>query len=197
MISPYLAWTIRPPCGVFVCLDSAVVRKQSPSSPKETTKAAQAFADYVALGPRRSLRALAELYVDRGYAKSIPTQLATLKRWSTEHRWQDRIAQAVTDRTMDLLAEAAEYDAQAFLATSREYWRRIQNAGIENMSLADVHDLRGQVRAVSTKGGGVTVNVTILQEAERLAAELGIPSEDLIRDAEAIAKAAWARNQGE
>jgi len=86
---------INPPARGFIALPEGFCMSGSSEQPQETPKAASAFADYVALGPRRSLQRLAELDVSQGYAKSIPTRLTVLKRWSTEHKWQERIAEAV------------------------------------------------------------------------------------------------------
>lgn len=51
----------------------------------ETPKAAAAYAEYEAMGVSRSLAKLAEQH--QQYAKSIPL----LKRWSSEHHWQERV----------------------------------------------------------------------------------------------------------
>ena len=47
----------------------------------------------------------------------LTKRLQCFKEWSTESRWQDRIAQAVTERGMQLLAHAAEVDIETFFAT--------------------------------------------------------------------------------
>lgn len=155
--------------------------------PPETAKAAQAFADYVALGPTRSLAKLARNYGKRsGYVRQLET-------WSAHHNWQQRLAQAITDRTLSLLAEAAELDAETYLAASREYRRRTDTGMVDAMRLDDLHPIRDRVKPSSPRGSLVTVNVTILDEAERLAAELGIAAADLLNEAEAIAQAAWER----
>lgn len=161
------------------------------AKPIETPKAAAAFADYVALGPSRSLRTLAAQYVAQNRYKTNSTACNILRDWSVKYRWQERIAEAITERTMAMLAEASELDAETFLATSREYRRRTDRTMIEAMNLNDVHPLRDRVKLSATKAPSITVNVTIMQEAERLAAELGIPADELLKEAEAIAAAAW------
>ncbi len=165
----------------------------SPKQLKETPRAAQAFQDYVAIGPARSLSRLIELYHDthQSATKPPPTKrLDTLKEWSTKYGWQDRIAQAVTERGMQLLAQAAELDVETFLATSREYHRRLTALDIETMPLPHLHDVRSQVRRKDPTDGQ-TINVVIVQEAQRLAAELGISADDILAGAELIAKNAW------
>lgn len=52
---------------------------------KETPIAAQAFEDYYDLGDERSIRKLAES--NQKHSKHI----ANLMKWSTEHRWQERV----------------------------------------------------------------------------------------------------------
>lgn len=59
---------------------------------KETAKAYAAFVEYCALGPARSLSKLSES--NQQYAKSIPL----LKRWSSEHNWQERVKQYDAER---------------------------------------------------------------------------------------------------
>jgi hypothetical protein len=160
------------------------------SFPKETPKAAQALADYVAMGPGRSLSKLAAQYVIQNRYKTKATARSILEQWSIKYQWQARIAEAITERTMALLSEAAELDAETFLAISQEYRRRTKGVMAEASKLDDLHPVRDRVKPVSARVG-ITVNVTIQREAERLAAELGIPAADLLREAEAIAAAAW------
>lgn len=60
---------------------------------RETARAREAWSDYVALGPGRSLEALLERYrSETGAGRSAPTvRLATLKDWSRHHGWQARL----------------------------------------------------------------------------------------------------------
>jgi len=160
--------------------------------PTESAKAAQAFADYVSLGPKRSLRALATLYAEQTLYKSTTSALASLNVWSSKHRWQDRIAEAVSERAMQMLSEAAELDAETFLATSRQYHRRILAPNADKMGLGSIHAIRDQVKRPASQSPNLTVNVTIMNEAQRLAAELGISADELLADAEKIAAAAWS-----
>lgn len=89
------------------------------TTPKEGIEAAEAFAAYVALGPKRSLDKLATLRVDRGLAKTHHSALIVVKRWSSAHGWQIRLVNAVNARTQSLLEEAAEIDSETFTITSR------------------------------------------------------------------------------
>lgn len=70
---------------------------------RESPQATRAYADYVALGPARSLEALVERY----RSGTIPAQtrrLTTLKQWSRAHGWQGRLR---------ALAEEARAEAEA------------------------------------------------------------------------------------
>lgn len=81
---------------------------------KETAKAAQAFADYVALGPERSLRKLAASKGKNG------TYVGQLERWSVEHKWQERLKEIAQHQ----LAEAVDIRSSLYLEILREYYRR-------------------------------------------------------------------------
>lgn len=71
---------------------------------QETNKARQAFEDYFQLGPSRSLRKLYRIYNENG-TESPPTKhIATIGKWSTEHGWQNRIA----EREAEIAAAALE-----------------------------------------------------------------------------------------
>lgn len=70
----------------------------------ETPRAKEAFADYLALGPDRSLAKLAKAYQSR--IGSVPTkQISTLREWSADFAWQDRIKDMATEQAAKL-AEA-------------------------------------------------------------------------------------------
>jgi len=168
-----------------------VAQASAGQPPRETAKAAQAFADYVAMGPTRSLRHLADRYVQRNLYKTTTVAFRSLAEWSRIHGWQAKLSQAVTDRTLALLAEASELDAETYLAASREYRRRTGDQMIQAFDLADLHPVRDRVKPTAGRGPGVVVNVTLLAEAQKLAAQLGIPAGDLVADAERIAAAAW------
>jgi hypothetical protein len=62
---------------------------------KETPRARQAWADYLAMGPDRSLARLHTLYVKRGQkrgASGAPTKrMSQLEAWSSKFGWQDRL----------------------------------------------------------------------------------------------------------
>ena len=73
----------------------------------ESPKARQAWADYLALGPERSLEKLLERY--RTDPRSAPTaRLTTLKEWSRTHQWQARLQNLVAEQVV--VVEQAERD---------------------------------------------------------------------------------------
>ncbi len=82
--------------------------------PKETPRAAAAFADYCALGPGRSLAKLAARNGD------TPSKIRSLKRqyeaWSSEHGWQERVKlydrERAEERRLKLEAEIEAMNAR-------------------------------------------------------------------------------------
>ncbi len=153
----------------------------------ETPLAAQAFADYLALGDKRSLRELAAEYVRRNRYKTETTAFNQLATWSTAHRWQDRIAAAVTAEAQAALERAAEIDARSFLRTSEMLAERLD---MTNPIMLDVLvKVRESVRKPAPKGGStvnVNVSVEIRELAERMAKEAGLDPDAVIAEAESI-----------
>jgi hypothetical protein len=72
---------------------------------REGPRPRQAWADYVAMGPGRSLESLLERY--RNVASAPTNRLNTLKEWSVAFHWQDRLG-AIADQEA---AAAEERDA--------------------------------------------------------------------------------------
>ena len=168
---------------------------QAAGQRKGQRTAEEAFLDYVSLNrDERSLRLLAETYVDRGYYKTVGSALSVLGRWSARHRWQDRIRQAATEAAERKIQEAADLDADTFLRTSRELNRRSEHA--DALQMDQMIRMRESVRKPAPKGGAavsVKVSVEVRQLAEQMAEALGISAEELIADAEDIAAGAWER----
>lgn len=75
----------------------------------ESPRAAEAYAEYVALGPDRSLAKLAALRAERrgelGKSSAIVRQL---EKWSVEHGWQERLAALVAAQVAAVEAAEAE-----------------------------------------------------------------------------------------
>lgn len=83
---------------------------------RETAKALKAFEDYFNLGPGRSLAKLAQSYGDPR-ARSVPTKhLATLEKWSSAFRWQERVRereQVIADAALDNIKKTATVSGYA------------------------------------------------------------------------------------
>jgi hypothetical protein len=156
---------------------------------KPNPKAELAFADYVAMGSGRSLRALCESY------HVVPTQrFETLGKWSSEYQWQARIEQAATARSDAMLKEASDLDAETFLQSSRLLNDRMKYATREHADA--IVKMRESVRKPAPKGGSsvnVNVSVEVRTLAEQIAKATGIDAEELLREAEKIANAEWAK----
>ncbi len=158
---------------------------------RETPKAAQAFADYVAMGSSRSLRKLADRLVQQNVYKTSTAAMRSLAMWSSHYDWQDRLANAATERSDAMLKEAAELDADTFVKTSKKL-----NAEVENsLEPETIIKIRESVRKPAPKGTtsvdvNVSVDVAYRQTAERIARERGLNVEDVLAEADRlIAKA--------
>lgn len=165
------------------------------ATPPETPKAAQAFLDYVEMGQGRSLRRLAELHVSQKLYKNSPAALRTIQKWSVNHHWQERLASAISAEADRKLIEAATLDADTFLKTSRHLNTQISSK-TTGLELRDVVQVRESVRKPMPKGGtsvSVSLSIETRQVAERMAAELGINPDELIAEAEDIARREWTK----
>ena len=80
---------------------------------EETLKAKQAFEDYYALGPGRSLSKLAEAYRSRTEPDPPTRELTTLKEWSSEHGWQARLDQRIEEESQALRKAMRERNLKA------------------------------------------------------------------------------------
>jgi len=151
------------------------------TKPRETPRSAQAFADYVAMGSRRSLLALVAGYRRQTATDPPSRRLETLQDWSVKYAWQKRIAGAITDRTAAMLDEAAELDTETFAITSRLLRDRVSQ--LTPLFLDAILDVRKGVRPPAPKSDGVTVNVVLTQLAERIAAERGLDPAAVVAEA--------------
>ena len=71
---------------------------------RETLRAKHALADYLAMGPGRSLERLWEQYRVQSASKTCPTnRLNTLKEWSAAWHWQGRAAEWELERAREFL----------------------------------------------------------------------------------------------
>lgn len=107
------------------------------TSPKETAKAAQAFADYVAMGPKRSLRKLCEFY------HRNPTYLTQLRDWSVEYQWQERLKEMAAEQ----IAAAQDLKVDTYVTILGEYHRRVSDEPMRQvMKLEGLHGIYDRVK---------------------------------------------------
>lgn len=115
---------------------------------RETPKAAQAWADYLALGPDRSLAKLHTTYVADSNGGKPAANLRQLEYWSTQHGWQDRL-KAIADAQA---AEATELRRATYLTILREYHRRYGNDDtVQAARTPDLHGVYDRVRPEDPK----------------------------------------------
>ena len=128
---------------------------------KETNKARSAFEDYYLMGPRRSIEKLLVQY--HTYPEASPTRhIATLKKWSAKHGWQERVRQRdqeIADAVMNKIIATATDTGYAV------FQKRIHDLGVlaERMfglldhGLLDpkvVHEFRGLLSDIAAETGG-------------------------------------------
>jgi uncharacterized membrane protein len=100
---------------------------------KESAQAQRAFSDYLAQTPPRSLERLAALYQTHTDPAPPTRHVRTLKEWSTQHRWQDRIA----EHEQQIAQEAAKKARQQRLQVARA----ARGKGVEALALLAPPDL--------------------------------------------------------
>jgi hypothetical protein len=151
--------------------------------PTETARAAEAFAQYVAMGPGRSLRGLGAVLAEQGVYKTSASAFRVLKDWSVKYRWQERLAAAITEKTERMLAHAAEIDAKSFLRTSELIAERLAWTDAGHIDV--VLKARESVRRPAPKGSAnidvdLQVTVSLRALAERVAQEEGLDPEEVV-----------------
>jgi uncharacterized membrane protein len=95
----------------------------------------RAFSDYLAQTPPRSLERLAESYCHQSATKAPPPthRIETLKEWSRQHRWQER----VLEHEREIAREAAKKARQQRLQVARA----ARGKGVEGLALLAPVDL--------------------------------------------------------
>jgi hypothetical protein len=153
-----------------------------------TPKAAEAFQAYVGLGPSRSIRRLADVLVQQGLYKNSTAAHRVLAKWSVDYGWQERLAAAVTAKTEEILAKAAEIDAATFARSSQLLAKRMGSAKEADVDV--VVKIRETVRRPEPRGASAQVNlnlqVTMRELVEQIAAEQGLSVDEVLAEAEAI-----------
>lgn len=91
-------------------------------------RVALAFHDYILLGRQRTLRALAALLASR----DLPGSIATLKRWSAQYHWQERVIEHERAVVADMqtkftgaMDEKISNDFEAIAAVKERFYARI------------------------------------------------------------------------
>ena len=176
---------------------------------RETPRARQAWADYVAMGPGRSLEALLKRY--QSESNPVTNRLATLKKWSVVYQWQARLA-AIAEQEA---REAEEREATERRAVMEEGYalgyRRVRDLKVLAERLfaeltAEGDDNRLWVRDVKQIGGGqyaerVDIERFNAAEVEQLRGLLSdiakeIERDDLERRVAALEEAAGMQGLG-
>ncbi len=111
--------------------------------PTETERAKAAFADYLAMGPGRSLEKLAEQY--QNVTEPCPTRrLNTLKGWSTNFAWQDRIAahgEKFREQQQDAADKARLENLTLVRAGKGEFAKALKSGKLKADSVSDLERL--------------------------------------------------------
>jgi len=121
----------------------------------------QAFEDYYALGPGRSLSKLTEQYQQteetQGKVGVPTTDLSTLAEWSAEHNWQARIKQRIAEEAEKVQEAMRERHIKALesgeliIDTSLARTLNLLQAQKDKTTIATIQDLatalklRGQI----------------------------------------------------
>ncbi len=97
--------------------------------------AEQAFEDYVALGPGRSIRKLDEQYQNNSKVRA--PSVGTLMRWSGQHQWQAKLAEhneKVAEQVQDKLAKTEAAERWDAVQACRDAARDAMKRGVEMLT---------------------------------------------------------------
>jgi hypothetical protein len=84
---------------------------------RESPQALRAFSDYLAQSPPRSLERLAALYQTCTDPAPPTRHLRTLKEWSTQHCWQERVLEHERQIAQEAVKKARQQRLQVARAT--------------------------------------------------------------------------------
>lgn len=80
---------------------------------EETTEAKRSFYRYLKMGPKRSLHKLAKYECAKGISQGkVKTRLKLLEKWSSEHNWQQRVKDKITEEEERLRSQMQEHMVQ-------------------------------------------------------------------------------------
>jgi hypothetical protein len=162
--------------------------EQTSKQRKPDATGAELFALWVEAGTP-AYRDLAEILVERGRYKSVTGAFSSIGYFASRDKWQERKAKALDDAAIAALEEAARIDAASFLKTSKEIATRLKYTTSEHLD--PLLKMRESVRKPAAKSSSVTITIEIRQRAEQIAKKYGVPVEDVIAEAEAVAAGAW------
>ena len=173
------------------------------SDVRESSKAKTALADYLAMGPGRSLEWLCALYRAHTEPRPPTRHIATLKCWSGAHSW---------------VAQAAEHDAAESEKVKQDAAERRQKAREQSLALVqivkgriggklkdDAYDLRGMrdleaaVRLEMQLLGEPLTDVLEVKHGGRIGVDLSSLSDEELRNriVEATARGATETTGGD
>jgi hypothetical protein len=144
--------------------------------PDMTPKAAECYAVYVSLGPKRSFAKTADALIANGHNGKRAAIIRQLERWSSRYLWQERLTATITALMDARLEQAAEIDAQSFLRTSEEIAARLEWTTPEHIDT--VLKMRESVRKPVAKTPAVNVNLTVI--VDDLARKYGLTEDERI-----------------
>lgn len=108
---------------------------------RETPDAKQAWNDYLAMGPERSLEKLLVLY--QGGTKAAPTRrLRTLKDWSRFHGWDRRLAE-IAEQEHQAIVRRGIADKQNRIDALNDRWQRLHQVIEERGADPEMEDVPG------------------------------------------------------
>ena len=156
---------------------------------KPDATGSELFAAWIDAGTPK-YRDFAEHLAQQGRYKTALTALGMIGRAASRDKWQERKTHALDEAAEAKLKEAATIDADTFIRSSRILNDRMKYATREHADA--IVKMRESVRKPAPKTA-TTLNVTISirEKAEAIAAHLGVPVDDVLAEAEAIAAGAW------
>lgn len=108
---------------------------------RETPDARQAFNDYLAMGPDRSLEKLVAVY--QSDTENAPTtRLRTLKAWSAAHQWQTHLADIADAERLAIVARGIA-DKQNRVDALNDRWERMKQVIAERAESREYADAAG------------------------------------------------------
>ena len=131
-----------------------------------TPKAATAFRDLIERKVRHGDSTLTGLIASyRARTEPVPTrQLSTLKKWSAEYGWRERISRVEAEAAEQALADAAIIDAATFLKSSRLLAERMNlSTPLHVDAIVKIRESVRKPQLTNSAGVNVGVQTTVVQ----------------------------------